>query len=182
LVIFLDSRFIDLHDPLQNSALLRTIMKWPIAYFITWTTYGSWLPGDERGSFDTYGNFIPPDRRFRAAARAIMVNDPIVHSPDQRAIVDNVLLDHCKLRGWLLHARNVRTQHVHVVVSAARDGEEMREQFKAWCSRRLSEAAGIGRGVKADGAWKWWTEKGNVLEVSTDKALAAINVYVEEDQ
>ena len=22
----------------------------PIAYFITWTTYGTWLPGDERGS------------------------------------------------------------------------------------------------------------------------------------
>ena len=21
----------------------------PIAYFITWTTYGTWLPGDERG-------------------------------------------------------------------------------------------------------------------------------------
>ena len=21
----------------------------PLAYFITWTTYGTWLPGDERG-------------------------------------------------------------------------------------------------------------------------------------
>jgi hypothetical protein len=21
----------------------------PIAYFLTWTTYGTWLPGDERG-------------------------------------------------------------------------------------------------------------------------------------
>jgi len=21
----------------------------PLAYFLTWTTYGTWLPGDERG-------------------------------------------------------------------------------------------------------------------------------------
>jgi hypothetical protein len=24
-------------------------MDEPLAYFLTWTTYGSWLPGDERG-------------------------------------------------------------------------------------------------------------------------------------
>jgi hypothetical protein len=24
-------------------------MSKPLAYFISWTTYGSWLPGDERG-------------------------------------------------------------------------------------------------------------------------------------
>ena len=24
-------------------------MSWPLAYHITWTTYGSWLPGDPRG-------------------------------------------------------------------------------------------------------------------------------------
>jgi REP element-mobilizing transposase RayT len=157
-------------------------MKWPLAYFITWTTYGSWLPGDEKGSFDALGNFVPPNPRIRQAARQIMVGEPIVLSPQQRAIVDKVLIDHCNHRGWLLHARNVRTQHVHVVVSAAREGEDVREQFKAWCSRRLSEAAGLGRGPKADGAFKWWTEKGNVLEINSDKALAAVNTYVAEDQ
>ena len=33
-------------------------MKFPLAYLITWTTYGTWLHGDDRGSFDHNGDFI----------------------------------------------------------------------------------------------------------------------------
>ena len=29
--------------------LKRQCMQPPLAYFLTWTTYGTWLPGDERG-------------------------------------------------------------------------------------------------------------------------------------
>ena len=36
----------------------------PMAYFITWTTYGTWLPGDERGhwsdAWDEQLGYIEP--------------------------------------------------------------------------------------------------------------------------
>jgi hypothetical protein len=33
----------------------------PLAYFLTWTTYGSWLPGDQRGWVAKPGQFRAPD-------------------------------------------------------------------------------------------------------------------------
>ena len=117
-------------------------MKWPLVFFITWTTYGTWLHGDPRGSFDRRGAYIRPDECRRQAAEDLMTDDPITPTDEQRAIVDAVIVEHCAVRGWVLHARNVRTRHVHVVVSAPVAGEKVRAELKAWASARLSAHAG----------------------------------------
>jgi hypothetical protein len=41
----------------------------PLAYFPTWTTYGAWLPGDERGWVEKPGHFRAPDAQRQEAAR-----------------------------------------------------------------------------------------------------------------
>jgi hypothetical protein len=41
----------------------------PLAYLITFRTYGTWLPGDERGSIDRFHNVF---RSPRVAPNAIM--------------------------------------------------------------------------------------------------------------
>ena len=33
----------------------------PLAYLLTWTTYGTWLPGDDRGWTEKPGQFREPD-------------------------------------------------------------------------------------------------------------------------
>jgi hypothetical protein len=38
-----------------------TPMDEPLAYFLTWTAYGSWLPGDERGWVAKPGQFRASD-------------------------------------------------------------------------------------------------------------------------
>jgi REP element-mobilizing transposase RayT len=118
----------------------------PIAYFITWTTYGTWLPGDQRGWVER-GSWEPqlPNLYRERHARSMMTEDAVVLTSEQRPVVDQVIVEHCRIRNWFLHARNVRTNHVHVVVSAMVDPKVVREQFKAWASRRLSDAAGITR-------------------------------------
>ena len=93
-------------------------MDQPLAYFITWTTYGTWLHGDERGSFARGKGYEPASERRRLAAEALMTDDPVRLTPDQRAAVEAAIIDHCTSQGWDLHACNVRTNHVHVVVSA----------------------------------------------------------------
>jgi REP element-mobilizing transposase RayT len=152
----------------------------PLAYFLTWTTYGTWLHGDVRGSFDANGNYVLPNEAFRELDRTLMTAESVILSLEQRAIVDNVIVEHCRIRKWVLHARNARTMHVHVVLSANVDGETAREQLKAWASRRLSEHAGLPRATDPEGGKKWWTQKGNIEEIWEVRHLESAIRYVED--
>src|SRR5438270_13106460 len=115
-------------------------MAEPIAYLITWATYGSWLPGDDRGWVEEgVAGIQAPDRTKREQARGRMTDAPVVLTPPQRALVEKTIQEHCDIRGWRLHAVNARSNHVHVVVTADRTPEEVMNQFKAWCSRRLND-------------------------------------------
>ena len=155
-------------------------MKFPLAYLITWTTYGTWLHGDDRGSFDRHGDYLSSDPARRDAEAAMLVEDPVYLTPDQRAVVDAILVEACGNLGWVLHTRNVRTNHVHVVVSAAEDGKRIRSRLKALASLRLSEHAGFLPSAGKNGARKWFTEKGNVEEIWDDRHLAEVIDYVND--
>ena len=63
-----------------------------------------------------------------------MAEDACVLVAEQRELVEKTIREHCQIRGWTLHAVNCRTNHLHVVVTADRHPDEIREQFKAWCT------------------------------------------------
>ena len=111
----------------------------PLGFLITWTTYGTWLPEDERGRVEHgRGSQLPnPIRQLEAEAR--MAEDACILDHVQRRIVEQTIEDHCRIRGWMLYACNCRTNHVHVVVAANRKPKVIRDQFKAWCTRKLKE-------------------------------------------
>lgn len=99
-----------------------------LAYFITFSTYGTWLPGTAkgRGSVDrrhnVYGTpFLAPDegRQDRAARR--MTGPPYILGETARTIVRDAIVELCKEANWTLLALHVRTNHVHVVLSAERE-------------------------------------------------------------
>ena len=125
-------------------------MAEPLGFFLTWATYGTWLPGDERGWIEyRHGWQLPsPARTLEADAR--MTEDACILDPEQRALVEKTIADHCQIRGWELHAVNCRTNHLHVVVSAHLHPDEIRKQFKAWCTRRLKELERRRRGIIAE--------------------------------
>ncbi len=157
-------------------------MDEPLAYFITWTTYGTWLPGDERGwAKKKVWGVQSPDAQREEVASQLMTEERVILSTAQRAVVDRVILDHCQLRGWALHARNIRTNHVHVVVTAAVEPKTIREQLKAWGSRRLSEATGL-KGTGKHGKRRWWTEGGNIEFIWDEEHLEMATRYVLEGQ
>ena len=109
----------------------------PIAFFLTWTTYGTWLPGDERGSWHE-GEFVPSNDLFREMAASEMKETAFFASREDREVIELTIRQHCEIRGWVLHAVAARSNHVHVVVSApGYTPETARDQFKAWCTRRL---------------------------------------------
>ena len=155
----------------------------PLAYYLTWTTYGSWLPGDERGWVAKPGQFQAPDIDRKEAAQRLLTEPVLTLDPEQRGFVERTIADHCRIRGWHLHAVNCRTQHVHVVVTAPRrDPEVVLDQFKAWCTRRLKERE-RSRGRAAEGLRQnRWTQRGSKRWLNDEESFEAAIQYVVEEQ
>jgi len=156
------------------------VPTYPRAWFITWTTYGTWLHGDPRGSF-LDSTYVPPDLALEETNRAQLTDDAVYLTDHQRAIVDASLVDACLAQGWEPHARNVRTNHVHLLVSAGRAGTFVRSRLKALASKALSDDAGLPA-AGDDGRKRWWTEKGNIIPVEDEKSLEGLTVYVRDLQ
>jgi hypothetical protein len=152
-----------------------------LAYFLTWTTYGTWLPGDERGWVEKPGQFRAPNPGLEAAARSLLKEAPCVLDPEQRRLVEQTIAKHCASRGWHLHVVNCRTMHGHVVVTAAADPKVVRDQFKAWCTRHLKE---LQRATNPDRAVRvnWWTEGGSTRWLWDEDSLADVIRYVRDCQ
>jgi hypothetical protein len=157
-----------------------------LAYHIVWTTYGTWLPGDWRGWVKKCISGIqPPDTKREQAARDRMVETEVLLTPEQRAIVERTVTDHCRIRRWTLtlHAVNARTNHVHVVVTANCDPDVARDQFKAWCSRKLSDAVSLTIAVaKKAGRGHRFTEGGDAEIIGDTEYLANAIRYVIDGQ
>ena len=101
---------------------------------LTWTTYGSWLPGDERGSVTTTASFGETRRRrnepgddyddpmpgLHRASQAGLKGEPVRLTPSQAARVAEQLAETARFRGWSILALAVMANHVHVVVGVVR--------------------------------------------------------------
>ena len=116
----------------------------PLAYFLTWPTYGTWLPGDERvGRVPPRLATSDPARKREAQAR--LTEDACLLDQDQRRLVELTIADHCRVRGWTLYTVNCRSNHVHVIVAGDREPKEIRSSSKPGapagsrrCSRNVS--------------------------------------------
>jgi hypothetical protein len=96
-------------------------------------------------------------------------------------LVEDTIHEHC--RGWVLHAVNARTNHVHAVVTADRDPGDIMGQLKAWCSRMLSDHAGLTTAVaRRAGRRHWFTEGGDKEKIEDEEHLANAIRYVLEGQ
>jgi len=146
-----------------------------VAIFSTWTTYGTWLPGDARGWFERARGCRAADAMRALVASFRMTGDAVTLNATQRLRVESTIAAHCEFRGWAIHAVNCRSNHAHVVVTAPdRTCDIPRVQFKAWCSRKLSE----------DGPARedWWSERGWDVYLDDDESLAVVVDYVRERQ
>ncbi len=119
--------------------------EFPLAYLITIRTYGTWLHGDERGSVDRHGRNLygtprlAADPELERIMREEMKGPPFTLNAAQRVAVHREIVDVCDRRSYFLRALNVRTNHLHSVVSAQRKPEGIITAFKANATRALRE-------------------------------------------
>ena len=150
----------------------------PIAYFFTWATYGSWLPGDARGWMQRRGLLCRPNEPLRLAAARAMCGPPITLSPAQRELVHQAIDTTCAHRGWTMHACNCRTQHIHVVVTAqAAPTKVVLTLLKSWTTRRLRTVSC----PRSDHS-RWWARGGSARLIYGEVALGRVIESVMEAQ
>jgi REP element-mobilizing transposase RayT len=149
----------------------------PLAYFITFSTYGVWLHGRDPGSVDKKHNevgtpFLPANASRENTEHANMREAPYLLDANRRAVVLKTIREVARYRRWTLHACHVRTTHVHVIVTAQDKPEKIMSDFKAYASRRLKEHLN----ERAD--CKRWTQHGSTLYLWNEEQVAAKIDYV----
>ncbi|MCU0710188.1 MAG: hypothetical protein MUF23_18075, partial [Pirellula sp.] len=108
---------------------------------------------------------------------------PLFLDKSQRIIVNDTVALHCQIRGWYLHAVNCRSNHCHTVVTAnSHDGEDVRDQLKSWCKRKLKDDQRSRGLVETDIREKWWTGKGSARYLFDEESLEAAIRYTREAQ
>jgi len=153
----------------------------PLAYFISFRSYGTWLHGDARGSIDRFHNryrdpYLPPNETWQRHNRKQLKRDPFILGARERGSVEKAIRETCIIRKWQLQAFNVRTNHVHTVVTASREPELVLNAFKANATRQLRE----------DQLWAHqsspWADKGSKVRLWNDRSVAAAIDYVQNRQ
>ena len=154
----------------------------PLAFLITFRTYGTWLHGDERGAIDRrryrrYGTpAMPANKKLLDEERAALKHSPVVLNRPQRTATKSAIEEVCTHRGYFLHAINVRTNHIHSVITASCKPEHVLEAFKAYATRKLREANLIKRDIKP------WARHGSTVYLWTDEQINRAIAYVLEGQ
>jgi REP element-mobilizing transposase RayT len=152
----------------------------PMAFFITFRCYGTWLQGDERGWARDGDSPSVPARQghhgLSGSNRSAMAAAPFVMQSPQRQCVERAVREHCTVRGWPLLAINVRTNHVHVVVSANVAPERATQGLKAWSTRALRASELVGRDTPL------WSRHGSTRYLWNEAAVEAACTYLVEGQ
>jgi REP element-mobilizing transposase RayT len=154
-------------------------------WLLTWTTYGTWLPGDERGFVgsvkvgDSRAIHNQPgtdyDRKLRGLTQFAERNQKAAAvrlTRQQAATVANQIRSTATFRQWKIGAFAVMANHVHVVVGVPGDPapSTLLRDFKSFCSRELNRTEGATK--------RWWTQSGSTRKLPDESAVIAAIRYV----
>ncbi|MFH5804123.1 transposase [Alienimonas sp. DA493] len=162
-------------------------------WLLTWTLYGSRLPGDDRGFVGTVrerrvgdsggsrvrhnGVRTEVDRAMPGLARAsreLMKAPPATLTLGQADRLASQFAETAAFRGWRLLAGAIMRLHVHLLVGVKGDPDphDLLRDFKAYGSRALNHA----------GKRRWWTEGGSVRKKADPKAVRVAAEYVRDQE
>jgi REP element-mobilizing transposase RayT len=151
--------------------------NFPLAYLITFRCYGTWVHGDQRGSMDRQHNVygtskIEPNSRLVRSDTEQLKHPPFSLGAKARQLVEQAVREVCNYRKYILRAINVRTNHVHTVVTAMRKPEPVLIAFQAYSTRALRREGLSSPGVKP------WARHGSTIYLWKERAVAKAVEYV----
>ena len=156
-------------------------------WLLTWTTYGTWLPGDGRGSVTRIRTGVEPRELQNALDTPHVAHEPaLVQSGKELGCAPIFLgLAHAQClwdqfqetarhREWHIFAVAIMRSHMHLVVGVQGDPEpkEILKSFKSYGSRALN------RKWRRPESGTWWTESGSKRKLPDEAAVIDAIEYV----
>lgn len=135
------------------------------------------MHGDDRGSIDRFNNrygspYLAGNTNWHTFNQQALKTKPVVLGAKQRKSIESAISETCLLRKWSLRALNVRTNHVHAVVTANVLPERVLNALKANATRQL----------RADQLWSHafspWADKGSNRWLWNELSVARAIDYV----
>jgi REP element-mobilizing transposase RayT len=116
----------------------------PLAYFITFSCYGAWLQGDDRGSVDREHNqygapLLEADQELHDGRCKAMAESPYHLDQARRRVALQAICAIAKKKEWDLFAVHVRSNHIHIVVKSKQPIERLMNDLKTAISRALNK-------------------------------------------
>ena len=160
------------------------------AWLLTWTTYGSWLPGDARGfvsrrpSSDA-GHVIrnvpgtPYDadqKDVEEAARERMQGKPLTLERAHALTALRAFIEAAHNHSISIVALSIMPDHVHLLCQGAQSGSELMQLFKGVSARRLGQAHPL------TSTPRWWTKAGSKRHFRKREDLQAVVSYVSQQK
>jgi REP element-mobilizing transposase RayT len=139
------------------------------------------MHGDERGSIDRYHRgygtpALPPSPRREQIETRLLKHSQVKFDLQQRRAIERGMKETCHFRKWNLWAVNVRTNHVHCVLTAHFSAKRVIAALKANATRTMRAASCWG------GDFSPWARGGSTKYVWTDEELRNAIAYVVEGQ
>jgi len=164
----------------------------PTFWLLTWTTYGTWLPGGRRGfvgnvrvaggAQETHNTFATPYDgdmdRLEQWTRNRMTGEPVaLTTADALAMIDQYQ-ETARIRKWDFVAASVMFNHTHILVGmpSVADPDTALETLKGWATRAIKKH----RPTPPNGTF--WTVKGSARKRKDERAIRAGVVYVMRKQ
>jgi REP element-mobilizing transposase RayT len=163
-------------------------------WLLTWTTYGTWLPGEERGFVSPvrassgdkwksrnelgtpYSRSMPGLKR---ASQSRLKCAPIYLDIEKSQVIFKQFQETAEYRGWHLEAVAIMANHVHLVVSLDVDvaPDVLLKDFKSYASRALNSR------WDKPACGTWWAESGSKRKKSNHNAVEnAIRYVAKQDR
>ncbi|MFV2069011.1 MAG: transposase [Pirellulales bacterium] len=157
-------------------------------WFLTWSTYGTWLPGDSRGFVssvrDASGNEVihnvpgtPYDADMPALerySRSLLKCDPIRLVVAQADVLLVQFQETANYREWQLLAVGIMANHVHLVVGVIGDPKPAKVlgDFKSYGSGALNKRWG------KPASDTWWASSGSKRKLQKHENVLVAVKYV----
>jgi REP element-mobilizing transposase RayT len=116
-----------------------------VGYMLTWTTYGSWLPGDKRGYVDN-GKILLGDVKTLQRNRQRQKSPVVKLNPREKRIVKQTILAEAERIDHKIEALTVYSNHIHLLARPHTESiEETVGRYKSMTTRILWEKGRKGR-------------------------------------
>ncbi|MEN6385444.1 MAG: transposase [Phycisphaerales bacterium] len=117
-----------------------------LGYMITWNTYGSWKPGDERGYVDRQGQALQGNEGIFQISTERQKYPTVKLNKQEKRIAEQIIQNESQKIGHKIIALAVCTNHVHLLAETHQETiENLIGRYKSITTRAFWECGRKGR-------------------------------------